>query len=525
MTPAMPRPRLVMISIDASEVTRIEAWMADGSMPVLRRLRERGAFGRIESTADLLIGTPWPTFLSGTLPPEHGWLFYQQWRPSLMRSVRADPAWLPLEPFYRNWPANGPRTIAIDVPLVYAPRPFNGVELAAWGSHDKLCAASTFPAGLGAQIRRRFGGRPLTDEVSGPQSARELLRLRDALIRAADWAAAVGLHLMRTEPWDLFALAFGNVHRAGHKLWDHTGARGPLSETERLALDDALRQVAMATDKALGRLLSAVEPGIPVLVFALHGMADNYSAHPVLPQMLARVLQGAFRDDRPEAPAPGLLSRLRHAVPVEWRSRVKSALPLAVQDRLTHFWASTAPDWSTTRAFLLMGDLEAMVQVNLRGRERDGIVEPGQAYERLLAEITDGLGSFVRLDTGAPVVTAIHRGDRVWPEAARRHPLPDLIVKTDEHSTLGLPGVRSPRFGTVVNYAHGHRADGRSGHHIGTGWLVAAGGGIPANASLPKVHELDLNATIHALLGIERPGHMHGQPIAALCGGAWDPSG
>jgi predicted AlkP superfamily phosphohydrolase/phosphomutase len=517
MTAAIRRPRLVAISIDASEVTRIEAWMAEGSLPVLRGLRERGAFARIESTADLLIGTPWATFLTGTLPPEHGWLFYQQWRPDLMRTIRTEPAWLPLEPFYRDFPSDGPRVIAIDVPLVYAPRPIHGVELTGWGTHDKLCAASSYPAGLGAEITRRFGGRPLTDEVAGPQSARELLQLRDAMIRAADWHADVGLHLMRTEPWDLFLLAFGSLHRAGHKLWDHTSVRGPVSESERAGLDDALRQVAIATDRALGRLLAALEPEVPVLVFALHGMTDNYSAFTVLPRMLERVLQGERRDDPPQPPAPGPLSRLREAVPVEWRSRVKSALPIAVQDGLTHFWATETRDWSRTRAFMLMGDLQALIQVNLRGRERDGIVEPGEAFERLLAEIADGLRSFVRLDTGAPVVKEIHRGDAVWPEAARRRQLPDLIVKTDEHSTLELPGVRSPQFGTIVNYERGHRADGRSGHHIGTGWLVAVGAGIPANADLPTVHELDLNATIHALLGIERPRQMRGRPVAALC--------
>jgi predicted AlkP superfamily phosphohydrolase/phosphomutase len=280
-----------MISIDSTEVTRIEPWMADGSLPVLRDLRAKGVFARMDSTADLLVGTPWPTFLTGTLPPEHGWLFFRQWRPDLMRS---------------------------------------------------------------------------------------------------------------------------------------------------------------------------------------------------------------------------------EAFPVAWRSRLKSSLPGAVQDGIADFWVAESRDWSTTRAFPLCGDLEGLIQVNLRGRERDGIVEPGAEYENLVSEITYGLRSFIRLDTGLPLVTAMHRGEEVWPEAARCRPLPDLIVKTDEHSTLNLPGVRSPAFGTVVNYACGRRYDWRSGHHLGVGWFVAAGNDIPANMTLPKVHELDLSATVHALLRTEHPNPMRGQPIAAL---------
>ena len=89
----------MLLAIDASPAERIEQWISDGSLPNLAALRARGAFGRIESTADYLVGTPWPTFHTGSLPPEHGWTFYLTWRPDLMRFARPTQEWLLIDPF------------------------------------------------------------------------------------------------------------------------------------------------------------------------------------------------------------------------------------------------------------------------------------------------------------------------------------------------------------------------------------------------------------------------------------------
>ena len=69
-----------------------------------------------------------------------------------------------------------------------------------------------------------------------------------------------GLTLMREEAWDLFFLGFGNLHRCGHKIWNHRGTAGSATERERQELDDAMRQVAIATDRAVGQLMAEAGP-------------------------------------------------------------------------------------------------------------------------------------------------------------------------------------------------------------------------------------------------------------------------
>jgi predicted AlkP superfamily phosphohydrolase/phosphomutase len=67
----MTRP-VQLIGLDAAEPRLIEQWTDDGSLPTLRTLRREGAYARLRSTADWLVGSTWPTFYTGRLPAETG---------------------------------------------------------------------------------------------------------------------------------------------------------------------------------------------------------------------------------------------------------------------------------------------------------------------------------------------------------------------------------------------------------------------------------------------------------------------
>ena len=75
------------------------------------------------------------------------------------------------------------------------------------------------------------------------------------------------------------------------------------------------------------------------------------------------------------------------------------------------------------------------MRLNLRGRERDGIVAPEDA-DALLDEIADGVRTFTDLD-GEPAVASVERvADASSVAGSRADLLPDLIVRwTDRPST------------------------------------------------------------------------------------------
>ena len=132
-----------------------------------------------------------------------------------------------------------------------------------------------------------------------------------------------------------------------------------------------------------------------------------------------------------------------------------------------------------------------------------------------LAEPIVGPG-FVDIETGVPLVRDITRGSEIWPDGVQRRVLPDLVMRTTVRSARTIRGFRSEQYGTVYNRDYGGYVDGRPGHHIGDGWFVAAGPDIPGRGALPKIHEFDLLATVHALVGQQMRPEMRGTPVPGL---------
>ncbi len=81
------------------------------------------------------------------------------------------------------------------------------------------------------------------------------------------------------------------------------------------------------------------------------------------------------------------------------------------------------PDWSRTRAYGL--GLNSLY-LNLRGRERDGIVRGGDEREALLTKLVEKLEAIRDID-GKPVIRRVYRADEVYSGAEMRL-APDLII-------------------------------------------------------------------------------------------------
>jgi predicted AlkP superfamily phosphohydrolase/phosphomutase len=81
-------------------------------------------------------------------------------------------------------------------------------------------------------------------------------------------------------------------------------------------------------------------------------------------------------------------------------------------------------DWSKTRAYAL--GLNGLY-VNLRGREKDGIVEPS-AREALVEELSRKLLAVVDSATGAPAITKMYRREQVYTVSGAEDVAPDLVV-------------------------------------------------------------------------------------------------
>jgi predicted AlkP superfamily phosphohydrolase/phosphomutase len=516
--------RVLIIALDSAEPTLIEKWMNDGTLPNLKRLRSQGAYGRLKSSADWLAGSPWPTFYTGTSPAEHGLYEIGQWRAERMQVDQTSPEWLPLHPFWRKLGENGLRVISVDPPMMYAPEKINGIEICGWMTPDSignLGKPTSYPAAEIDRLRDEFGLEPIsiTDDKKGVQTIKSLLRMRDQLIRATDNLTQLARTLMVHEKWDLFMAAFATLHRGGHKLWDFSGTFGKASANDRKEFSHALRDIYAACDKAVGELAETAGDDTNLLVFSLHGMQPNTDRSHLLPKLLDCILNANSKHTQQ--------SRRHHS---SFRRKIRE-----IRDGISTTWLSVAfPPYSSARnlffsftsklfkpvprifntpAFSIPTCLTGYIRINLRGREKNGIVELGKEYDQLCSVIIEDLKTFVDADTKEPIVEQVMRSDELFGSGLRLQYLPDIIVQWASTPSINHRTIVSNRYPSFSISMPKLNLNGRSGNHSSEGFLLTVGSEIPHNSQVENGNILDLAPTIFALLGIPKPIQMCGNSL------------
>jgi predicted AlkP superfamily phosphohydrolase/phosphomutase len=502
---------LVIIALDAAEPALIENWMQAGVLPVLKRLQEEGAYTRLASSAELLAGSPWPTFYTGAPPQIHGLYHWQQWRPAKMKVQIVRPNWLPVEPFWRRL---NRKVVALDIPMTYRPGPFRGVEISGWATHDHLDSPASHPKNYLQNIIAEFGPSPVGVEIYARQSFADLMALGDELVASVEKVTEVASKLMAKEAWDLFMVAYGATHRGGHKLWDETGLSDQADSRHAQQLQDKLKEIYVACDRAVGQLVAAAPNEANVFVFSLHGMGANTSRSEVLEKMIGYIM-GSSSDSPPMKSKPDALQRLREAVPLAFRSSVKDRLPQNWQKWLTHFWVKRRIDWTSIPLVVPDADLQGYLRINMKRREKKGSIMPGDEYDRICNFLVDGLLSFVDGDTGQPLVKTVLSSKNKIDEGERHHLLPDLIVQWCEEPAANHRRIESSQFGSFGWPTPGRNPSGRSGNHRGEGFLIAKGPSI-ANRPIKNADILDLAPSISRLLGEKTIGNMTGKVLEVI---------
>jgi predicted AlkP superfamily phosphohydrolase/phosphomutase len=459
---ARRHPRHVLLGLDAADLGLIEAHRA--SLPALRRVLDTAAVSRLTSTADLLTGSVWPTFATATLPGAHGVYHHLQWDAGAMRLRRVAADWLDWEPFWLALERRGLDVAVLDVPMTYPGRLVRGIEVTNWGSHDQLGPFGA-PRTVGAEIRRRFGSaHPMGAEIPVDKTPAQLARIRRDLVAGAALKGDLVRWLLGQRDWDVFLAVFGETHRGGHILW-------PDGDGESLA---AVLDVYRAVDGALGGVLEAVPRDATVIVFSLHGMGRNTSQEHFVPRLVQRLnaaFDGASGGAAGAAPPAdrGVVRWLRGRVPASVQNAIARAVPVAVRDEVMNRQITGGRDWAHTPGFALLADLNGYLRLNVRGRERDGLlVEDGEVLRRYVAAMKECFTGLRVADTGEPVTADVVLARDAFP-GPRVDRLPDVIVRWS-----GVPPasrVRSDRFGEIG----ADLATGRGGNHRPEGFCAVMG--------------------------------------------------
>jgi len=477
-----------MIGVDAGDIEYIEA--SAGALPNLRRVLGAGARFVLDSTADVLTGSVWPTFYTGTMPGDHGVYHPIQWDPAAMHARRVSEDWLYCEPFWCDLERRGETVVAFDVPFAFPSRLRRGIEINNWGTHEYLGSFFCSRPDIGRELRRRFGAHPMGNDTPVPRSRRHTETALRRLAEGARSKGRIARWLMEEADWSFFIVVFGETHRGGHLLWPEPGYE-PFS-----APKDAMREVYRAVDTAVGHILDGVDGATTTLVvFSLHGMETNRSQGHFVRPLMDRI-NAAFESGGagPDAPAPrqGLVRMLRVAVPGRLQHAIARLAPIRVLDWVSDRDVTGGMDWRRTPGFALRPDLHGYLRLNLAGREAAGMLEPGtERHRSYVNRVAQSFQSLTIDGSQRRIVRDILSTGDVFP-GARSSLLPDLVVRWEK-----LPQATRIRSDSYGNFS-AEPDTGRCGEHRSRGFAALLG---PRRheALPPLAHGKDFPAFVRAL--------------------------
>lgn len=305
---AQPAARVLLVGIDGVEWSVVRPLMAQGRLPHLRALMERGAFGRLATMTPTLSPILWTTIATGRKPEEHGILGFtdadlRQYTSAERRGRAvwniADEHELASDVFgwWITWPAEAIRGMMVSgsssSALVDAnwkpallpdePRQVHPESLTA----EVMKIAER--AGSKAEIERLA-----REKVFGELDESALGSVEKRLIQETLWSIQsdatyfeIARRELRERPAELAMVYFGGPDVVGHRFWRYyepapfrwpdgpgfeslAGSFGGPEVALRLA--QVIPNYYAWVDEMLGSLVEAAGPDVAVIVCSDHGM-------------------------------------------------------------------------------------------------------------------------------------------------------------------------------------------------------------------------------------------------------------
>jgi predicted AlkP superfamily phosphohydrolase/phosphomutase len=468
--------------------------------------------------------------MTGVNPGKHRVYGFTRLEPSNGYTVKVNSGAIRRAPtIWQLLTAQGRRSIVINVPMTYPPDPIDGLVITGIDTPG-LASQFTYPPEFRHEVFRIVPDYLLDIRrwgVTAVGQRRE--QMLEDILRMLESRRQLALHLLATQPWDLFTAVFTATDRAQHFFWRFLDPTHPLHDpADAPKYHDAILRVYRHVDETVGEMLTHCAEETTVIVMSDHGFGPQHK--------LFRINQWLVKNGFLEltcstgnSPAGHLLGAaqrwsyygLDRAVML-----VRSALPDTAKDRLKRLFPHlreqvasnilfTGVDWSKTKAYHT-AEFPGSVRVNLQGREVTGSIGPGAEYEAVCEAIRSGLEGYVDPDSRKRVVERVLRREELY-WGPFQDEAPDLIVDLADYAytidwyvPVSRDGSRSDL--PIIDALTGAYAANCGSHRL-DGILMLCGADIQRGVQLDPARVYDVTPTVLYLMGLPVPTYVDGQVL------------
>ena len=266
-----------------------------------------------------------------------------------------------------------------------------------------------------------------------------------------------------------FFFYYSSTDLGTHIFWHLRDENHPAYDAEaRAKLGDVVEEIYEKMDGTVAKVLERMDADTTLIVMSDHGFSPYYKGF----NLNTWLLRNGYLVLKGKAKTGSILTNI---------------------------------DWSRTRAYAL--GLNSLY-VNLRGREKHGIVEPGEERDGLVRDLAEKLSLARDPEDGKSIVRRAHIAEEVY-SGDYLDKAPDIIVGYD----WGYRTAWESALGDITKDLLKVSKEKWSGDHCGATELVPGVLFTSKKILMDEPHLYDLPATILEEFGIPKPEGMVGRNV------------
>ncbi len=489
--------KVLILGLDGGSPHVIRRLTEQGHMPFLKSVIEKGSFGSLQSVYPPATPPAWSTFMTGKNPGGHSVFEFSTYdgydKPLRVvngRSVQCQTLWSLLSRAEK-------RLGVVNVPMTYPPHQINGSMITGLFTPSTE-QQFTYPSDLYTKLQPKLGDYIISvDWHRYPR--RKIRKFLHDLSECTHQRTRYTLQLMKDDPWDFFMVVYSENDFLQHIAWsffdpDDPRENDPAIEAEVLAYLNLL-------DQKMADLYETAGDDTLLLVLSDHGFGplkrivyiNTWLAQQGYLQFESELVN-RYRRTR------GIRQFVRRIDPYKLRRFIPKKGNIRTD-------VGGFIDFSNTQAFSVLAG-EQGIRINLKGREKNGTVEPGQEYESLRDAIIEQLTQLQDPATGKTIGTCVRKREEVYSGPYLEQAC-DIVFILDDLNYLADVLPEKDIFADA-NWDYG------AGTHRMDGLLAACGPGIQSDAPLEGAMLQDIMPTILYALDVPIPDDVDGKVLTQL---------
>ncbi len=496
--------KILVIGLDGATFDLLKPWAAQGELPYLKKLMDTGVSRVLQSVIPPISAGAWSSFMTGQNPGKHGVFGFRTYdlrHYTCFNERLVNSSYIAGRTFVDILGKHGYQVAMICVPLTYPVWPINGIMVAGFPTPE--FGNYTWPVELAA----RLGIMSIPGDFHTYSPAAKLERSLAVL----ENRTALALETLRDPRYKVTIVVLSAPDDAHHHFWKFMDPHHP-SYNARSArrYGHIPLELYKRCDDAVGRMLACLDEDALVVVMSDHGGGPS----PTCRFNTNAWLHGAGwlrlksgRSSQLSYKIGDVLYTIKEHLP--FKEHIRRALPVKTLSHLSSILMNiTNIDWPHTRAYRVpMYATYEGIEINLRGRQPEGCVQPGEEYEQLLRDIQKQLLESYGSSGKNSAIKAVYRKEEIYAGGYLDN-APDLVIEFRDDYT-GAAGLQSP----VISAVPRAFLDVWSGTHRRDGILIANGRFVRQGVTLEDASIMDLAPTILYALGMLIPEDMDGQVL------------